>query len=387
MTGARKKLLSSSLLGLMACWAMASAPSWAEPDYSAAIKADPGYDTLKARPMWVEKITDGLYVIRGPITVDDKQRAPLPPVSTTPQSPGGVAAHGVQNARPPDMLPHEPSDTTVRVTPAGVILVDSKTTDETAASILQLVKTITPLPVKYLITTHYHLDHTGGVPYMMAHGVQVVMQENLRRDYEKAKRGGGSPEITFGNYGAIYLGGVKVEMYHFGNAHTEGDTMVYFPDLKAVCTGDAVIDGIPHFDYRGGGGSALGHVTVIDNLLQLDFAVAIPSHGRLLTKDYIRDYVKDVETMNDRMMTLVRNGVPKDVGAITKALKTDDLRTASTGIYWNHSVSTNNTMTNDLLGYYDEMAAAIAAEKDDQPMLVESNGFSERYNKIVDIPH
>ena len=385
MTGGSNKLLRFSFLGLIACWAMASAPSWAEPDYSAAIKADPGYDTLTARPMWVEKITDGLYVIRGPITVDDGRRAAPPAVSTTPQS-QGAHAHGVQNTRPPDMLPHEPSDTTVRVTPAGVILFDSKTTDEHAASILQLVKTITTLPVKYLITSNYHLDFTGGVRYMMAHGVQVVMQENLRRDYEKAKGGGGSPEITFGNYGAIYLGGVKVEMYHFGNAHTEGDTIVYFPDLKAVSIGDAVIDGMPHFDYRGGGGSALGHVTVINNLLQLDFSVAITSHGRLLTKDYIRDYVKDVETMNDRMMTLVRNGIPKDVGAIEKALKTDDLRTASAGIYWNHSVATNNTMTNDLLGYYDEMAAAIAAEKDDQPMLVESNGFSERYNKIINIP-
>ena len=145
MTGGRKKLLRSSLLGLMACWALASTPSWADPDYSAAIKADPGYDTLKARPMWVEKIADGLYVIRGPITVDDKQQAAQPPANTAPQSQGGATAlPNTLRARTPDMLPHEPSDTTVRVTPAGVILVDSKTTDETAASILQLVKTIRP---------------------------------------------------------------------------------------------------------------------------------------------------------------------------------------------------------------------------------------------------
>lgn len=352
------RAIEAGLLALAASYVLSPSPAFAkEPDYSNAIKASPGYDTLTARPMWIEKITDGLYVIRGPITISKD-----------------------------DKLPHEPGDTTVRVTPGGVILVDAKY-PENAAGILQLVKSITDQPVKYLINTHYHRDHSGGDAFMAEHGVEIVNQTSLRDDYVRnyLQKGEPAPRVVFGDSGAINLGGVRVEMYHFCPAHTEGDTVVYFPGLKAVSMGDVVIDGMPHIDYRGGGGSALGFVSFIDDILKLDFTVARPGHGRLMSKDFVRNYVKYVEIMNDRMKDVVSGGVPKDVARIAAALKLDDLPTDSPGIYWNHSVSTSIFMHMDLFGYHDEMARALADRQNGEPSLV-PGGFTSRYGKITDVP-
>ncbi len=103
---------------------------------------------------------------------------------------------------------HEPGDVAVRVTPDGVILVDDKF-DVNVAQILELIKTVTDKPVKYLINSHYHSDHAGGNGGMIKHGVIIVDQKDLRDSYDKSKKEGDSPQIVFDNYGAIYLGGVK----------------------------------------------------------------------------------------------------------------------------------------------------------------------------------
>jgi hypothetical protein len=92
--------------------------------------------------------------------------------------------------------------------------------------------------------------------------------------------------------------------------------------------------------------------------LKLDFDWAIPGHGKLLTRNEVRQYVKNVEIMNARMKALVREGVPKvDAG---KRLKLDDLG-------WARSASTSTFMANNIPDYYDEMAAVLAAEGRAQP--------------------
>ena len=127
----------------------------------------------------------------------------------------------------------------------------------------------------YVLASHYHGDHNGGIGEMIKLGATVVVNDSLRDAYDLSKREGASPQVTFGNFGTIQLGGVTVEMHHFGTGHTRGDTFVYFPDLKVVHTGDVAPEGMPTFDYRDGA-SALGWVSEMYDLLKLDFEWAIP---------------------------------------------------------------------------------------------------------------
>jgi glyoxylase-like metal-dependent hydrolase (beta-lactamase superfamily II) len=293
------------------------------------------------KPMTVEKVKDGLYVIRGPFSVC---------------ATGGCRGSAPQAAA--DGLVHEAGDVAVRVTPGGVILVDDKF-PWNADELLEKVKSITPLPIKYVLNSHYHQDHTGANAAMLEHGFEVISQRNLRDEIlgkggSRRNEPAAAPRIVFGDFGALNLGGVEVQMLYLGRAHTSGDTFVYFPDLKAVHTGDVLMDGAPFIDYRGGG-SAVEWVNTLYNLLKIDFDTVIPGHGRIFTKQYAREYVQKLETMNQRMLDMVQQGVPKDRDRLVAGLKLDDLG-------WAHTDSTDTFIENSIEGYYDEMAAVLASK-------------------------
>jgi len=286
---------------------------------------------LVEKPMRVDKLKDGLFVVRGPFRLCGTR---------------GCARPGARD----DGMLHEPGDVAVRVTPAGLILVDNKYPED-VPELMRLVRTISPLPVKYMLNSHQHADHVGGDGEILRLGVEIVAQKNLRAGVARTNDSGAA-RITFGDEGAVFLGGVEVRMLHLGRAHTDGDTFTYFPDLKVVHTGDVVIDGAPVAD-RQAGGSWIEYVDTIYNLLKLDFDTVIPGHGEYLTKDQVRAYLKNIEIMNERMRELVRRGVPRDQAR--QQLKIDDLG-------WANSVSTVNFWSK-VGDYYDEMAAQVAAER------------------------
>jgi glyoxylase-like metal-dependent hydrolase (beta-lactamase superfamily II) len=298
------------------------------------------YQSLGPRAMWIEKIKDGLYLIRGPL---------------------GPCMNACTPGSARDGLLHEPGDVAVRVTGSGVILVDDKFAVN-VPQIIKLVRSVTTEPIRYVLNSHYHPDHAGGDGEMLRRGVTIVAQQDLRDSYERVAHGGPSPQVTFDTHGAIVLGNAKVEMYHFGPGHTRGDTVIYFPDLKVIHMGDIVIEGMPHIDYPDGG-SAIGMVDEIYDLLKLDWDFAIPGHGRVMTRDQVRQYARKFDTMNARMRQIVRQGIARDRAAA--ALKLDDLG-------WADSVSTSTFLANDVGSYYDEMARDIAAHQalDARPTLM-----------------
>jgi len=144
-----------------------------------------------------------------------------------------------------------------------------------------------------------------------------------------------------------------VRLLWLGRGHTNGDTVIYFPDLKTVHVGDLIIDGMPVIDYPGGG-SAIEFLTTIDNLLKVDFDAVIPGHGKVMTKDDVRAYRVRFQTMNDRLRALIRSGVTKEQLATLDQARAR-LRLADLG--WDDSVSTT-TWFGGMSRYYDEMAAA-----------------------------
>lgn len=291
------------------------------------------YEALSPRPMWIDEVKEGLYVIRGPIFMGCTR-------SCRPGQEG-------------DGLLHEAGDVAVRVTEEGVIVIDAKF-PEMVDDIMLLIRSVTDQPVRYLINSHYHNDHASGDSRMIQQGVEVIQQRFLRDRYEVEKLEQETSVISFGDYLELSLGGTSVEAYNFApGGHTQGDVITYFPDLRVVHMGDLVIEGMPHIDYRGGGGSAVAFVNEIYELLKLDFDIAIPGHGRLMTKDEVYEYVRKVEIMNARMKDAVRRGVP--IEDVVPELGLEDLG-------WDRSVSTATFLGNDIPGYYAEMAAVLETE-------------------------
>ena len=282
-------------------------------------------EKLARGPMRTEKVKDGLYVIRGPFL----------PCGTRGCRPNG----------PDDGLIHEPGDVALRVTPEGLILIDDKY-PENVADVLAQVKAVSSLPVKYLLNTHHHGDHASGNVNIRQMGIDIIAHKNIRANFLRIKQPG-EPNIVFADQAAVYLGGVEIQLFYLGRGHTNGDTVIYFPDLKTVHTGDLIIDAMPVIDYDAGG-SAIEFVKTIDNLLKMDFDTMIPGHGRVMKKDDVRAYRARSAEMNRRMRELARKKVPKD--QVQAQLKLDDLG-------WGNSVSTSAWATS-IGRYYDEMANA-----------------------------
>jgi cyclase len=281
-------------------------------------------EVLEPGPMRIELVKDGLYLIRGPFL---------------PCTPNGCRPNG-----PDDGLYHEAGDVALRVTSDGLILVDDKFANHVPA-ILELVRTVSELPIRYVLNTHHHGDHASGNAPLREMGIDVLGHENVRTNFLRIKQPG-EPNLTFADKAAVYSGGVEVQLLHLGRGHTSGDTVIYFPDLKTVHAGDLIVDGMPVIDYAGGG-SALEFVSTIGALLEVDFDTLIPGHGRLMTKQEVADYKARFEELNRRLRNLARSGVTNS--EVREKLYLDDLG-------WNHTVSTTTWETN-LARHYEEMAA------------------------------
>lgn len=219
-------------------------------------------------------------------------------------------------------------NSTFRVTSEGVILVDGKLPgDANYNGLMTLIKGVTDQPVKYLIVTHHHADHTGNNQKFLDAGVQIVAHENLNKNlvtYVQDPKPAPASVTYPGTDYKIKLGGVTVELHHFGRAHTSGDTVVYFPDLKVVCLSDTVTTGTtgPLIDYAGGG-SATDWTNVLAGVLTLDFDAAIPGNGDVMTRADVQEYKTKFDIVIDRARELVRQGVPKD--QLLARIKTDDI--------------------------------------------------------------
>ena len=282
-------------------------------------------EVLEPGPMQIEPIRDGLYLIRGPFL---------------PCAPNGCTPGGNE-----DGLYHESGDVALRVTPEGLILVDDKFPNH-VEGILEQVRSVTPLPIRYVLNTHHHGDHVSGNVIVRQMGIDVIGHRNIRANFRRIGQPG-EPNIVFENSASVFLGEIEVRMLHLGGGHTNGDTVVYFPDLKVVHAGDLIIDGMPVIDYSAGG-SAVEFVETIAALLEVDFETLIPGHGRLMSKDEVVAYKARFEEMNRRMRSLARRGVPKTEAR--RQLYLEDLG-------WDHTVSTTTWEAISFDGYYDEMAA------------------------------
>ena len=215
----------------------------------------------------------------------------------------------------------------VRVTNDGVVLVDNKF-PYSYEMITTEVRKVTSLPIRYVLDTHHHGDHAGSNADFMAVS-EVISHRNARGNMVRNNQPG-APRVVFNDETAVFIGGVEVRAHHFGRGHTNGDAVIYFPDLRTVHTGDLFIWGqrsdgstlAPFMDY-GNGGSGLAWTGTLDGVLELDFDTVIPGHGPVLTKDEVRVFRDRMQTLQDRMREAVEAGVSRD--DVPGRIQTDDL--------------------------------------------------------------
>jgi glyoxylase-like metal-dependent hydrolase (beta-lactamase superfamily II) len=221
------------------------------------------------------------------------------------------------------MLAGQGGNITVAVGADGIIMVDSQFAP-LSDKIKAAIKTIAPLPVKYLISTHYHGDHTGGNENFAKDGVVIVGHDNIRVRLAAGTIAGltgakaaprpmeALPKQTyFGGSIAVEAGGRKALLTHVANAHTDGDTWVYFEDANVLATGDTFnnLKRYQNIDFANGG-DVRGMIRAMDTYLKVanDNTKVVPGHGPLATKADIAEFRAMLVTSRDRIEKLFNEG-------------------------------------------------------------------------------
>lgn len=207
------------------------------------------------------------------------------------------------------------------VTGDGVILVDDKF-DRDHEGIVAKVKSVTDQPIKYVLSTHHHSDHSGGNTRFLP-TAEIISTVNARNNIIEHKQPNApdmSPaRVVFTTEMSVFLGGEEVRAQYFGRGHTNGDAVIYFPALRTIHTGDLMAGTTPLIDYAGGG-SVIEWTKTLDGALALDFDTVIPGHGPVTTKAGLLTYRNNIEKLRNRASGLIREGKTQDeVGKVMAA--------------------------------------------------------------------
>jgi cyclase len=223
------------------------------------------------------------------------------------------------------MLEGEGGNITVAVADDGVIMVDSQFAP-LYGKIKAAIAQITPLPIRYLIITHFHRDHTGGAEAFGKDGAIIVAHENVKTRMASGTRNGltgnqvpaapaiALPKETYKDTMTVRLQGRTAELRYSKDVHTDGDTYVYFPEANILVTGDIVFFGrYPNIDFAYGG-SIDGMIRGVDELLAFarEDATIVPGHGPVGTKAMIREYREMLVVARDRIQKLKAAGKTED---------------------------------------------------------------------------
>jgi glyoxylase-like metal-dependent hydrolase (beta-lactamase superfamily II) len=221
------------------------------------------------------------------------------------------------------MLQGQGGNMTVAVGTDGVILVDTEFAP-LSDKIKAAIKAISPLPIKYVINTHFHGDHTGGNENFQNDGAIVLAQDNVRVRLAAGTTNGTSgaktppaapgalPKQTYiGGSMTIEVGGRTALIMHINNAHTDGDTLVYFADANVLCTGDVMNNNhrYQQVDFANGG-DIRGVVRGTDQFLKLanDTTKVVVGHGPLAKKSDVAEYNTMAKTVRERVEAMFKDG-------------------------------------------------------------------------------
>ena len=221
------------------------------------------------------------------------------------------------------MLAGKGGNIAVLINSKGAVMIDAQFS-QLSEKIKSKIEALTDQPIKYLINTHWHHDHTHG-NQTFGKDVIILAHENV---YERLSNkqlntlgreseplpAHARPQITFPGDFSIKLDGEDILVFHPQNAHTDGDAMVYFPGQNVIHMGDTYFNGLyPFIDVKTGG-SLNGMIDAVNKALFLanDDTVIIPGHGPVSNKAELTIYRDMLATINRRVEKAVAKGKSRE---------------------------------------------------------------------------
>ncbi|MEE9218085.1 MAG: MBL fold metallo-hydrolase [Acidobacteriota bacterium] len=203
----------------------------------------------------------------------------------------------------------------------GAFLVDDQFAP-LSEKIKAAVAALSDRPVRFVINTHWHGDHTGGNENLGQAGAIIVAHENVRRRMSTEQfieafdsRVPPAPEaalpvITFAEAVTFHWNGDEIHVFHVGSAHTDGDSIIHFKEANVIHAGDTYFNGLYPFIDSSSGGTMDGVIEAVEAVLELANAKTriIPGHGPISTKDGLRKYRQLLRTVRERVRKLMREG-------------------------------------------------------------------------------
>jgi glyoxylase-like metal-dependent hydrolase (beta-lactamase superfamily II) len=195
-----------------------------------------------------------------------------------------------------------------------VLVIDAKMNAESAQAVQAEIRKLTAAPIRTIVLTHSDGDHVNGLSGYPK-DLRIVAHPNTRKDMEAAfadpKMSGLVPylpnETVEGN-SKLDIGGVQVSLLHFGPAHTQGDLVVYLPQKKIAFLGDLVFIGRDPLIHRHKGGTSLGLVRTLKEILALDADTFIAGHTAPLKKSDIQGLLSSIEEKQAKIRALIQQG-------------------------------------------------------------------------------
>ena len=173
-----------------------------------------------------------------------------------------------------------------------------------------------------VINTHWHFDHTGGNEFFGANGMAIVAHTNARDRMERGQvieplditidpaPAVALPVVTYTESMTFHVNGDTTQLFHVGNAHTDGDAVVHFQKANVIHTGDVVFNGLYPFIDLSSNGSINGMIAAVEQILAVtnEDTKIIPGHGPLMDREGLLEYYTLLTTVRDRMEAAIAQG-------------------------------------------------------------------------------
>jgi len=235
------------------------------------------------------------------------------------QNPDDVTIQTIPLNGPVSMLTGSGGNIGVSAGPEGILLIDDQFAP-LSAKIQAALSALSPKPVRFLVNTHWHGDHTGGNETFGTAGAIIVAHDNVRErmsteQFIEAFKSRTPPSpaialpvITFSGRVSFFWNGEEIRVFHVRSAHTDGDAVVQFTKSNVIHTGDVFFNGLYPFIDGSSGGSVDGTLDAVDEVLALAKADTkiIPGHGPLATRADLVNYRRMLATVRNRISALIR---------------------------------------------------------------------------------
>jgi cyclase len=200
----------------------------------------------------------------------------------------------------------------------GLLVVDDKL-EPLATKLRAALAGLSKKPVRFVVNTHVHLDHTGGNAALGAAGAVIVAHYNVRKRLSAdqfiemmgqkktipASPAVALPVVTFNDDLTFFFNGDEIQVVHVPPAHTDGDALIYFKKANVLHMGDTFLAGYPIVDHNSGG-TFEGYITAADKGLAIadDATKIIPGHGPIMTKADLAAYREMLVKLRDEVASM-----------------------------------------------------------------------------------